>query len=80
MNAFEEFCNNPELSLVDSVVVFIMSHGETENIKQESINLIASDGWPINTNWIIDRILHSNFQKNNESLRKPKMFFFQACR
>lgn len=80
VNAFEEFCNNPELSLVDSVVVFIMSHGETENIKQESINLIASDGWPINTNWIIDGILHSNFQKKNESLRKPKMFFFQACR
>ena len=70
---------DPELANVDCLVVFIMCHGRQKGKMERSVELLAYNGQPIDTNW-----LTSEFQSNGTTLSslkgKPKLFFFQACR
>ena len=69
---------NKELSKVDSLVIFVMSHGRQYKDTEE-VEIIASDGHLLRTRWII-----SQFTNQNPSTipfeNKPKLFFFQTCR
>jgi len=58
----------------NSVVVFIMSHGEAGKDSTRSSNILAADGKLINTDWIIEQFVFNYIQ------HVPKLFFIQACR
>lgn len=79
-NRIVTFAKDKKLSQVDSCVVFIMSHG-VQPESTEHVQLITADGDNLQIRWILDQ-----FTRNNSPLttsgeeRKPKMFFFQACR
>lgn len=76
----KSFSENPALAKVDSLVVFIMSHGFVEG-NSTSIELSTADGQFINSSWIIKQFTSSYSPLvMNSSVRKPKIFFFQACR
>lgn len=75
------FSLNPKLAVVDSTVVFIMSHGRQPKLNDRSVDLIMSDGNVLNTNWITERFMRKYSKLNSDVIdRKPKLFFFQACR
>lgn len=77
-NAIRSFVSRKELSEVDSLVVFIMSHGRSYK-HTEDVELIASDGLTLRTSWIINQFTADNpYFVSFEN--KPKLFFFQACR
>lgn len=69
---FINLCHNEKSA---SVVVFIMSHGETGNNSSSSTDIMTSDGLPINTDWIVEQ-----FGPNKIPSSIPKLFFIQACR
>lgn len=74
------FSTNKELSKVDSCIVFIMTHG-TQHKSTNWVDLETADGGKVNSNWVIQQFANDIcplVTKNSE--RKPKMFFFQACR
>lgn len=75
-----DFSSDPALAKIDSTVVFIMSHGQQYKPGEISVDLITSDGEVLSTKYIVDQFFSndSKFTKHDE--RKPKLFFFQACR
>ncbi|XP_025197088.1 caspase-1-like [Melanaphis sacchari] len=74
-NVIKEFIDICHTEKANSIVVFIMSHGEAGK-DSRSVNILAADGIVINTDWIIDQ-----FVPNKKTARNiPKLFFIQACR
>lgn len=73
-NVINEFINICEMEKANSVVVFIMSHGEAGKDSTRSSNILAADGKLINTDWIIEQFVFNYIQ------HVPKLFFIQACR
>lgn len=69
-----QFSQNPNFSQVDSIVVFILTHGDRIN---NCDVLLGTDTVPV---FISD--IYTMFDNKNcpRMLGKPKMFFFQACR
>jgi len=51
-----------------------MSHGEAGKDSARSSDILAADGKPINTDWIIEQFVFNYIQ------HVPKLFFIQACR
>ncbi|XP_060839944.1 caspase-3-like isoform X1 [Rhopalosiphum padi] len=74
-NVIKEFINICHTEKANSIVVFIMSHGESGK-NSRSANILAADGIAINTDWIIDQFL----PKKKPAKTIPKLFFIQACR
>lgn len=52
-----------------------MSHGEAGSDSTRSLDILTSNGIPINTDWIIEQ-----FEPNKIDSNTPKLFFIQACR
>ncbi|XP_060862115.1 caspase-3-like [Metopolophium dirhodum] len=73
-NVINEFINICEKEKANSIVVFIMSHGEAGKESTRSSNILAADGKLINTDWIIEQFVFNYIQ------HVPKLFFIQACR
>lgn len=57
-------------------MVFIMCHGR--QLQGTSVALCAKDGDFVLTTWVLQQFVQSPFHRAGQ--RKPKMFFFQACR
>lgn len=74
-NVIYEFINICESEKANSIVVFIMSHGEAAKDSTRSSDILAADGITINTDWIIEQFVQEKLTKNI-----PKLFFIQACR
>uniref|UniRef100_A0A8D8T8Z5 Caspase-2 n=2 Tax=Cacopsylla melanoneura TaxID=428564 RepID=A0A8D8T8Z5_9HEMI len=85
--AIEEFSHMPELAEVDSVLVFVMSHGRDPSTRKpddpplkspgrESVDIETEDNKFINSNDIADKINQSSTIRPNT----PRMFFFNVCR
>ena len=80
-NEVQLFSYNPSLKNVDSVVVFVMCHGVRARENRRSVDLITKDGNPLNTDWIIEQFMPDKSPSaTTVKERKPKVFFFQACR
>lgn len=74
MDALKAFTEKCQHKMGDSVVVFIMSHGETSK-DSRSTDILTTDGVNINTDWIVEIIGSDEIFKSI-----PKLFFIQACR
>jgi len=59
----------------NSIVVFVMCHGETENDSTRSSGILTEDGIIINTDWLIEQFMHNKLPGNI-----PMLFFIDACR
>lgn len=75
-----DFSSDPALANIDSLVVFIMSHGQQLKPGERSVDLITSDGEKLNTKFIVDQFFSNDSKFTKLDERKPKLFFFQACR
>ncbi|XP_022177870.1 caspase-3-like [Myzus persicae] len=73
-NVINEFINVCVSEKANSIVVFIMSHGEAGKESTRSSDILAADGVPINTDWIIEQFVVNYIE------HIPKLFFIQACR
>lgn len=71
----EKFISTCRREKTNSVVVFIMSHGEAGNNSPRSSDVMSSDGIKVNTDWIVEQFGSDKIPSNI-----PKLFFFQACR
>lgn len=72
MKQFVEKCDNAK---TDSIVVFVMSHGEAGKDSPRSSDLLTADGIRFNTEWLVEQ-----FEPYNSKRNVPKLFFIQACR
>ncbi|XP_065200157.1 caspase Dronc-like [Planococcus citri] len=72
------FSMNKELLNVDSLVVFIMCHGKQYQ-DTEDILLAAADGETLRARWVLQQFTDAN-PSFVQFKKKPKLFFFQACR
>lgn len=79
-NTIADFTSDPALANIDSTVVFIMSHGKQFKVGERSVDLIMSDGKNLNTKYIVDQFFSNTSKFTKVDERKPKLFFFQACR
>ncbi|KAL1462955.1 hypothetical protein WDU94_014752 [Cyamophila willieti] len=85
--AIEKFSHMRELAEVDSILVFVMSHGRNPSQRKpnepplkspgrESVDFVLEDNQIINSNDIVDKINQSSTIRPNT----PRMFFFNVCR
>jgi len=75
IKTIEEFTRKCHCERTDSIVVFIMSHGEAGENASRSSDILTTEGNKINTDWIIEQ-----FGPEKISINIPKLFFIQACR
>lgn len=59
----------------NSIVVFIMCHGETGKDLTRSSGIFTEDDITINTDWMIEQFIHKKSPGNT-----PMLFFIDACR
>jgi len=60
----------------NSIIVFIMCHGEAGKDSSRSSDILTEDGITINTNWMIEQFI----QKKKLPGNIPMLFFIDACR
>jgi ABC-type sulfate transport system substrate-binding protein len=71
----KQFVENCNKAKIDSIVVFIMSHGEAGKDSTRSSDILTADGVRFNTDWLVEQ-----FEPNKSKRNVPKLFFVQACR
>ncbi|CAH1404330.1 unnamed protein product [Nezara viridula] len=73
----DNFINLTKSDKLDSVFVFIMTHGMRNNTNHREVQLLMSDSGTINSDWVVDRFtsVHSKHLADT-----PKIIFIQACR
>ncbi|KAG8179663.1 hypothetical protein JTE90_017802 [Oedothorax gibbosus] len=75
-NCLEELSKNPELGRVDSIIVYILTHGDRHEV--HNVDILRG----IDEKEVVLKNVYKVFNHENCEmlLEKPKMFFFQACR
>lgn len=73
----DDFINLTKSDKLDSVFVFIMTHGMRNDSNPREVELQMSDSGTINSDWISDRFT-SVYSKHLADI--PKVIFIQACR
>lgn len=63
--------------MLDSVFVFIMTHGNRHYVNHREVELQMSDSGMINSDWILDQFTSV---KSKHLADIPKVIFIQACR
>lgn len=71
----KQFVENCDNAKIDSVVVFVMSHGNAAKDYPRSSDIFTADGKIFNSDWLVEQFEPYKFKKNI-----PKLFFIQACR
>lgn len=59
----------------NSIVVFILCHGETGKESTRSSGILSEDGITISTDWMIEQFVRKKLSGNI-----PMLFFIDACR
>ncbi|KAL5239320.1 hypothetical protein ACI65C_006730 [Semiaphis heraclei] len=75
-NVIDEFMNICHSEKANSIIIFIMCHGEAGKVSSRSSDILAEDGITINTNWMIEQFIHKKKLPGNI----PMLFFIDACR
>ncbi|XP_014293903.1 caspase-14 [Halyomorpha halys] len=73
----DDFINMTKSDRLDSVFVFVMTHGIRNGSNHREVELQMSDSGLINSDWILDRFT-SVHSKHLADI--PKVIFIQACR
>ncbi|KAG8179662.1 hypothetical protein JTE90_017801 [Oedothorax gibbosus] len=74
-NCLEKLSKTPELGRVDSIIVYILTHGDRDKYNVDKLRGIDEEEVAL-TN-VYEMFNHNNCEM---LLGKPKLFFFQACR
>ncbi|KAF0755268.1 caspase-2-like [Aphis craccivora] len=75
INVIDLFVNICYNGKANSIVVFIMCHGYAGKDSNRLSDIFSTDGFTINTDWMIEQ-----FTKNGWFTNIPKLFFIDACR
>uniref|UniRef100_A0A2S2PQ57 Caspase-2 n=1 Tax=Schizaphis graminum TaxID=13262 RepID=A0A2S2PQ57_SCHGA len=75
INVIDAFVNICYSGKANSIVVFIMCHGHAGKDSTRLSDVFTTDGFTINTNWLIEQFVNKGL-----TINVPKLFFIDACR